>query len=1038
GDLVRYRPSGELEFLGRIDTQVKVRGFRIELGEIEAALGGHPSVRQAVVVVRGEGGDKRLVAYLVALVAEVAPAADELRDFLRRSLPEYMVPAAFVVLESLPLTPSGKVDRKALPAPEPGPAETGYVAPQGPVEELVAAIWAEVLRVERVGARDNFFALGGHSLLATQVVSRLRTALGVELPLQRLFATPTVAGLARAAEEARREQEGWSLPPIVRVPRGASFPLSFSQERMWFLNQLDPGSAAYNLPQAVRLRGRLDLSVLDRCFTELVRRHEALRTAFLLIEGKPAQVIQPPMPIRLEVVDLRHLPSRVRDAESRRRAEEETARPFDLARAPLLRASLLRLAGDETGEAEHALLLTVHHICSDGWSLGVLVQELATLYRAFAAGEASPLPELPVQYVDFSTWQRDALSGDTLEAETAYWRGKLAGSPPPLLLPADRRRATVHGFQVGVGSLLLPLELAEGLKRLSRRHSASLYMTLLAVWKTLLARVTGEEDLLLGAPIANRNRTEIEGLIGFFLNTLLLRTDATGEPAFQELLGRVRETCLGAFAHQDLPLEQVLQAVHANLEAGRSPFQVMFLLQNAPVQAIEVPGLTFSRLESEERIEDLGTAIFEAGLTLMEQPEGEGSLAGIVASITYNALLFDAATIQALLDRYERLLAGVVTDPARPIWDYELLSPAERAELLAWGAEPPLSSSPRPVHRLFEEWAAAAPDAVAVVAGERRLTYSELNREANRLARHLRGLGAGPERVVGIVVERSPEMIVALLAVLKTGAAYVPLDPTYPTERLAYILQDSAAAVLVTQGHTLAALPGLADERARVVRLDADAAEIATQAGGDLAVEVDPESLSYLIYTSGSTGKPKGVMVRHAALANYVEAFREEHGLGAGDRVLQFASLSFDTSAEEIYPALASGAAVVLRNDAMLGSTPEFLRACAEWEISVLDLPTAFWHELVARLAADPAAPGFSARLRLVILGGERALPERLAVWHSLGYRQVKLVNTYGPTECTIVATRSELTPELAGAGEVPIGRPVPGLRAYVLDPQQR
>ncbi len=948
-----------------------------------------------------------------------------------------MVPAAFVVLESLPLTPSGKVDRKALPAPEAGPAETGYVAPRGPVEELLAAIWAEVLRVERVGARDNFFALGGHSLLATQVVSRLRTALGVELPLQRLFATPTVAGLARAVEEARREQEGWSLPPIVRAPRGASFPLSFSQERMWFLNQLDPGSAAYNLPQAVRLRGRLALSVLDRCFTELVRRHEALRTAFVLVEGKPAQVIQPPAPIRLEVVDLRHLPPLVREAESRRRAEEETARPFDLARAPLLRASLLRLVGDEAGEAEHVLLLTVHHICSDGWSLGVLVQELATLYRAFVAGEASPLPELPVQYVDFSTWQRDALSGDTLEAEAAYWRGKLAGSPP-LLLPVDRRRATVHGFQVGVGSLLLPLELAERLKGLSRRHSASLYMTLLAVWKTLLARATGEEDLLLGAPIANRNRTEIEGLIGFFLNTLLLRTDATGDPAFQELLGRVRETCLGAFAHQDLPLEQVLQAVHASPDAGRSPFQVMFLLQNAPGQAIEVPGLTFSRLESEERIEDLGTAIFEAGLTLMEQPEGEESPAGIVASITYNALLFDAATIQALLGRYERLLAGVVIDPARPIWDYELLGPEERAELLAWGAEPPPSLPPRPVHRRFEERAAADPDAVAVIAGERRLTYSELNREANRLARHLRGLGAGPERVVGIVVERSPEMIVALLAVLKTGAAYVPLDPTYPAERLAYILRDAAAAVLVAHERTLAALPGLADERARVVRLDADAAEIATQAGGDLAVEVDPESLCYLIYTSGSTGKPKGVMVRHAALANYVEAFHEEHGLGAGDRVLQFASLSFDTSAEEIYPALASGAAVVLRNDAMLGSPPEFLRACAEWEISVLDLPTAFWHELVARLAADPAAAELSARLRLVILGGERALPERLAAWHSLGYRQVKLVNTYGPTECTIVATRSELAPELAGAGEVPIGRPVPGLRAYVLDPQQQ
>ncbi|HEY0514723.1 MAG TPA: condensation domain-containing protein, partial [Thermoanaerobaculia bacterium] len=641
------------------------------------------------------------------------------------------------------------------------------------------------LRAGRVGSRDNFFALGGHSLLATQVVSRVRMALGVELPLQKLFETPSVAGLAHAVEAARRDQEGWSLPPLVRVPRGDSFPLSFSQERMWFLNQLDPGTSAYNLSRAIRLRGRLDLTVLDRCLTELIRRHETLRTCFAVVDGRPVQVIQPPAPARVEVVDLSPLPAALREAESRRRATEETSRPFDLSRDLLIRATLLRLTGEE-----NALLLTLHHVASDGWSMAILFQEIAALYQAFAAGEGSPLPELPVQYADFSTWQRRALSGEALEAELAYWRGKLAGNPPPLLIPADRRRSAVQSFQVGVASVLLPAGLAAELRALSRRQSASLYMTLLAAWKALLARVTGEDDVLLGAPIANRNRAEVEGLIGFFLNTLILRTDLSGDPGFGELLGRVRETCLGAFAHQDLPLEQVLQSSHAERDARRSsPFQVMFLLQNFPVREIEVPGLNLSVLESDEQIENLGTAIFEAGLTLVEQEDG------ILASITYNALLFDEATILTLLDRYQRLLAGAAADPSRPIGDLELMSPEERRELMAWSGEAGPAPA-QPVHRLFEQRAERAPEAVAVVAGDRRLTYAELNRAANRLAHHLRDLGVGPETVAGIAVERSPEMVISLLAVLKTGGAYVPLDPTYPVERLSYILRDSAATVL--------------------------------------------------------------------------------------------------------------------------------------------------------------------------------------------------------------------------------------------------
>ncbi|HKV08205.1 MAG TPA: amino acid adenylation domain-containing protein, partial [Thermoanaerobaculia bacterium] len=1020
GDLVRFRDGGELEFLGRIDHQVKVRGFRIELGEIEAALARHPAVRQAVAVVREEEGDKRLVAYLVA----EGTVPSELRDFLRRSLPDYMIPGAFVALPAFPLTPSGKVDRKSLPVPETSGPEIDS-APLTPVEEVVAAIWAEVLHRERVGTRESFFDLGGHSLLATQVISRVRAALGVDLPLQRMFETPTVAGLARAVEAARREREGLAVPPIVPVPRDRPLPLSFSQERMWFLGQLDAGTSAYNLFRAVRLRGALDEAVLGRCLTELVRRHEALRTAFVLADGQPVQIVQPPRAFPLPVIDLRHLPAG--EPEARRLAGEEGARPFDLSRGPL-RATLLRISEGE--EAEHALLLAMHHIASDGWSMGVLIREMAVLYGAFAAGEPSPLPDLPVQYPDFAVWQRQVLSGEAREAGLAYWRRQLGGTLPPLLLPADRRRSAVQGFQVGVRAIDLPVELLNGLHALSRKQSASLYMTLLAAWETLLLRATAQEDVVVGAPIANRNRAEIEGLIGFFLNTLVLRTDLSGNPGFTEALGRVRETALGAFTHQDLPLEQILQAVSAEREAGRVPFQVMFLLQNVPRQELSVPGLTFSLLESEHEAENLGTAIFEVGLTLTERP-GEG----LFASITYNALLFDEATIDRLLARYSRLLAGVAADPSRSLWDYELMTLEERRELLAWGSAPAAGDVP-PVHRLFEAQARRDPDAVAVIGAEGRLTYGELDLRANRLARHLMALGVGPERVVGLCVERSPEMIVALLAVLKAGGAYVPLDPAYPAERLAYVLEDAGATVLVTTGKLLTARPALG-ARARAVLLDEDAEAIAGRSAEPPAVAVDPDHLAYLIYTSGSTGKPKGVMVRHGSLARYVAAFRDEQALNPRDCVLQFASINFDTSAEEIYPCLASGAALALRTEAMLGSTGEFLARCAEWGVSVLDLPTAFWHEMVLRLTAEPVR--LPPALRLVILGGERALPERLAAWHGLELGAVRLWNTYGPTETTIVATRCELTAEIAErslAGEVPIGRPVPGARIRVVDPE--
>jgi amino acid adenylation domain-containing protein len=904
----------------------------------------------------------------------------------------------------------------------PAHLRNAYVPAASGLERRLAEIWQQILGIAEVGVEDNFFDLGGHSLLATQMMSRLRDELALDLGVDAVFDAPTVAGLARRIEESRGGSPETLRPAITRAPTTGPLPLSFSQERLWFLHQLAPRSSAFNLAQAVRLRGDLDIASLGRCFGELVRRHEALRTVFRVENGAPVQVVQPPAPLPLPVVDLAALAAPERDAEARRLATDHQALPFDLASDRLLRTALLRFGGDD-----HALLLTMHHVVSDGWSIGVLVRELAALYRAFAAGEPSPLPELAVQYPDFAAWQRRVLAGETLQAEIGYWRSRLAGDPPPLRLPADRRRAGVQGFKLEGETLDLPAELTAELHALSRRQAASLYMTLLAGWKGLLARLTAEEDILVGAPIANRNRAEVEGLIGFFLNTLLLRTDVAGNPQFGDVLGRVRETALGAFAHQDLPLEMVLQAVHPERDADRTPFQIMFLLQNAPPAELAVPGLTFSVLDAEQRLGDLGTAAFEVGLTLVERVDGRG----LAASITYNGLLFDRATIARLLERYGRLLTAAVANPEHRLWDFDLLAASERSEVLAWGSAAAAVAAFVPVHRAFEQRAAAAPEALAVIAGDRRLTYGELDRRSNRLANALGDLGIGPERAVGVAIERSPELLVALLAVLKAGAAYVPLDPSYPPERLTYILEDAGAVVLLTTSSVLAAAPALGEGRALPLLLESGVLDEGREDRPE--VEADAENLAYLIYTSGSTGRPKGVMVRHGALAGYVAGFREEHRLGPQDRVLQFASIGFDTSAEEIYPCLTSGAALVLRDDSMLVSTPDFLRACGELGVTVLDLPTAFWHEMTASLVEE--AVELPPSLRLIILGGERVLPERLAAWHELGHGHVLLVNTYGPTETTIVAARCELTPGLAVPGEVPIGRPVPAARAHVADP---
>ncbi|HEX2188190.1 MAG TPA: condensation domain-containing protein, partial [Longimicrobiaceae bacterium] len=750
------------------------------------------------------------------------------------------------------------------------------MGPRTPTEEVLAGIWAEVLKVERVGVTESFFDLGGHSLRATQVVLRARQAFAVELPLRALFEAPTVAGLAGRIE-ALRNVGAALAPPIERVPRDEPLPLSFAQQRLWLVDRLEPGSPAYNVPHALRLRGALDTRALRASLDELVRRHETLRTTFAERGEEPVQVIHAPAPVELEELDLREQPSPERETAAERLAAQEAMRPFDLACGPLLRCTLLRLADDD-----QVLLFTLHHIVSDGWSRGVLVREVSALYGACSRGEESRLPELPVQYADFAVWQRNWLTGDVLEAQIGYWKARLAGAPPLLEVPTDRprlpgrsARAESHGFRI-------PSRVSERLRELSRREGTTLFMTLLAGWQALLARYAGQDDVVVGSPIAGRSRREVEGLIGFFVNMLALRTDLAGDPTWMELLGRVRGATLGALDHQELPFERLVDELSVERSLTHSPvFQTVFTLDvvDGEGEQLELGGLglePFGRSEHAAKF-DLDLLFADAG--------GE-----LDAALVYRAALFDAETIARMAGHLQVVLEALAADPARRISEVSLLREGERAQLLAGSRAEPPEQAPACVHELVAAQAARTPGARAVAGRSRALGYAELERRSSQLAHLLRSRGVGPETRVGICLERDVEMLVAVLGVLKAGGAYVPLDPSYPAERLAYTLADSGAFLLVSRGHLLETMPVL---EAEAVCLDRDEQAIGAQP--DVAPEsgAGPRNAAYVVYTSGSTGRPKGVVVEHAALANTLLAARETFGPAPGEVTPALASYAF-------------------------------------------------------------------------------------------------------------------------------------------------
>jgi amino acid adenylation domain-containing protein len=819
--------------------------------------------------------------------------------------------------------------------------------------------------------------------------------------------------LKRSAGEVVRPQE------IPRREESEYAELSFAQQRVWFLQQMEPSNTAYNFPLPMRIDGALDVPVLERSLREVIRRHEVLRTAFPLVNGRAMQAVTQEIVLTLQpVVDLYLLATPQREEECLRLARAEAHRPFDLLHGPLYRATLLCL-----GEAEHVLLFFLHHIVADGWSIQVFFRELSTIFTDFSRNQSSSLPELSAQYADFALWQRQWLQGGFLDKQLSYWRDRLAGASPLLELPIDYPRPLVQTYRGASGSFRLPAGLSESLKALSQEEGATVFMTLLAAFKTLLHRYTGEEDILVGTPVAGRNHFEIEGLIGLFVNTLVMRTDLSGDPTFRELLSRVREVTLGAYAHEDLPFERLVEELQPARNPSHAPiFQVMFALQNmpAPIKG-EMSRLTMMKLDTAG-----GTSQFDLSLIMAD------SEAGLVGAFEYNTDLFAGSTITRALDHFQTLLVGIVAAPDQRLSSLPLMKEVERTAVLEqWNNTREDYPADELVHELFEAQVNRTPDRDAIVFGNRRLTYRELNDRANQLARRLRRLGVGPESLVPICMERSPELLIGLLGTLKAGAAYLPLDPAYPQERLAFVLEDTRATTVLTQTR----LNEMFSEHApNIINLDADSDVPGEEECENLTCNGTSGNLAYVIYTSGSTGTPKATLASHKSLVNHNLAVIKLYGLSDSDRLLQFASMSFDVAVEELFPSWLCGATVVLRPDEVLVSFDSLYSLIEQQRLTVLNLPTAYWHEWVSEL--QRAEMPLPAGLRLVVIGGEQALPERVAMWHEIAGGSVRLLNAYGLTETTITATVYESSRKPDGKADlrVPIGHPIANTEIYLLN----
>jgi amino acid adenylation domain-containing protein len=1011
GDWARWRAGGNLEFLGRRDEQIKLRGNRIELGEIEAALRQHSQLKDAAVAVRsGRGGEQRLVAYIVARDAR-PPANADLRKYLQERLAEYMVPDSFMTLEALPISPAGKLDRRALPAPPAATSgEAAFVAPRTLVEEMLAGIWMEVLGLEKVGKTDNFFLLGGHSLIAIRVIARLRNIFKVELPVRSMFESPTLAGLAERIEAAVAANAGRRVTPIQARSNERIRALSYAQQRLWFLDQLKPGGNTYNIPGAVALEGHLNVAALEQALSEIVRRHEALRSTFMNAGGHPRQLISQHVPLNLPLVDLTRLSQDLRSAVARRLAGEEALRPFDLTRGPLFRAYLVRL-----GERQHTELFTLHHIVSDGWSMNVLTEEAEYLYREFSHCAPSQLPDLEIQYGDYAEWQREWLQGEVLQRELDYWKGHLADAPTVLEIATDKPRPAVRtlpGEQCPIG---ISESLATALGHLGRGQGATVFMTLMAAFQVLLWRLTGQEKILVGTPIAGRDQVETEKLIGFFVNMVVIRADIRGALTFTDFLAQIRESSLEAYAHQNLPFDKLVEELKPARSLDRNPlFQVVLAFQNGPA-----PGTGATGVASPLGGQGSANTKFDLEVYFWQGKQG------IHGSLVYSPELFEDTTMRRLADRFVTLLEAIVQRPAVALAGLELVGPAELHQVLEeWNQTDVEFERESCIHELFERQVRQQPDAVAIDCEDEQITYQELNHRANILANYLRKQGVGPEVFVGLLLDRSAEMVVALLGILKAGGAYVPINTADPGRRIEFILKDAAISILITSRQIQEKLPA---SQLKVICLDSSADREALLTGGSAARAESGAvagNLAYLIYTSGSTGTPKGVCVSHRSVlrlvrgANYAE-------LTPSEVFLLFAPVSFDASTFEIWGCLLNGARLALFPPGV-PSLKELGDYIDRRQITTLWLTSGLFHQMV-----DGNLQGLST-IKQLLAGGE-VMSRKHADKVLEEIRGCHLIHGYGPTETTTFATTFRVGKAHMGS-TVPIGKPISNTTILLLN----
>jgi amino acid adenylation domain-containing protein len=1017
GDLGYFDSEAYLFLTGRIKELINRGGEKITPLEVDDVLMDHPSVFQAVTFAVPHPTLGEEVAAAVVLHGQANVTAKELREFSATRLADFKVPRHISIVKELPEGSTRKLQRIGL-AKKLGitaidaaltDSATVFEPPQTALEAKIAAIWTQVLGLPEIGRHDDFLRLGGDSILAARIIARLSKALGVEISMIDLFDAPTVRAFTQTIE-AKQKTSG-EASPLHSVPRDRPLPLSYAQEALWFLHRLEPGTAIYNRPSALRLTGRLDVMAMEQSINEMLRRHEALRTTFPLIDGEPAQVIMPAQPFRLSTLDLTSIPATERDVRARELAAQEAQRPFDLVEGPLLRATLLIL-----DEQDQVLLVTLHHIISDGWSGEVFFHDLAKVYTAIATGQPISLPPLPVQYADFSLWQRDWLQGKRLDDLLAYWKQQLAGDLPVLELPKDQSRKTGETNHPGAHHKInLSGETGKALRTLSQKENVTLFMTLLAAFNTLLHRYTGQEDLLVGSPIAGRNREETEGVVGNFINMLVLRTDLSGNPSFRELLRRVLKVTLQAYAHQDLPLVKLTEELHFDRRANvPAPFRVIFELRNLPRRSME-----FACLRVAPFAFDDGLAQFDFSLEVSD------TLEGLSCTFEYDTSLFDLASIARMANQFQVLLEGIVANPDQNISDLPILTEAERHQLLVqWNDTAIDYPQNKCINELFEAQVEKSPEAVAVVFEDKQLTYEKLNQRANQVAHYLRKLGVGPETLVSLCVERSLEMIVGLLGILKAGGAYVPLDPGYPKERLAFMLEETQASILLAQRGLLENLSG---HRARVVCLDTDWEEIARENKQNPSHQATAENLAYVIYTSGSTGKPKGAMITHGGLINYLNYCLTAYPINEGRGSVIHSSIAFDATITALFTPLLAGRALYLlpqRED--LEALATILRRMRDF--SVVKITPAH----LAMLSQQIPPEELKGLTRAFVIGGENLVKEQIAFWqkHAVG---TLLFNEYGPTE-TVVGCIVYEASKWQGQGSVPIGRAIANTRVYVLD----